>query len=273
MRFQVGPVGKDNGTLDGVLQFTNVAGPVMVHQHCHCRRGNAFDSAAQGFVQTVDEEPAQQRNILLTFPQRGQSNGDDIQPVEEIFPEITGSDLRFEILRGGRDDAHIHCAGFISANRTDLALLKHPQQFGLQRDGDVTDFIEKQRAMLSHFEQSLLVLVSTGKRPFDVTEQFTFHEAFRYGRTVDGHHGTVLAFALPVNPLGNQFLAGTALSSNQYSAVETGHFQGHGENCLHGRALAHHVAEREITADPADAGLEFEILSLQPLPLFRLFDG
>ncbi|MNE86294.1 hypothetical protein D3C80_1833790 [compost metagenome] len=75
---------------------------------------------------------------------------------------------------GGGDYAHIDLVGFVAAQRAYFAFLQHAQQFGLQGQGHVADFVEKQGAAIGRIEQALMIAVGAGEGAFAVTEQLAF---------------------------------------------------------------------------------------------------
>src|SRR5262249_62370512 len=85
-----GVAGADyHGSLDNVLQLTNIAGPgisLAQFQRTLLYVANAFSHL---FSELPDEVLDQQRNVFLAFPERRQLNGKDIQPVEQIRSECS----------------------------------------------------------------------------------------------------------------------------------------------------------------------------------------
>ena len=57
------------------------------------------------------------------------------------------------------------------ADAADLALLQHAQQLRLQRERQLADLVEKQRAAVGFLEQPGLVAHRIGERAAHVTEQ------------------------------------------------------------------------------------------------------
>jgi len=56
---------------------------------------------------------------------------DDIQPVEEVLPELPGLDLLEQVLVRGRQDAHVDRKRLLAADALELLALQHPQQLDL----------------------------------------------------------------------------------------------------------------------------------------------
>ena len=76
------------------------------------------------------------------------------------------------------------------------------------------------------------------ERAFFVAEQLGFDQVTGNGRHVDGDERAVLALAIVVQGLGNQFLAGAAFAQNQYVYVGRRHATDRLVNFLHLRRPA-----------------------------------
>ena len=103
-----------------------------------------------------------------------------------------------------------------------IAILQHPQQFGLKRKGEFANFIEEQRAVISHFELAAAVADRPGKGPFDVSEQLAFRHAFRQRRAVEIDqriHRTGRGF---VDRFRHQLFTGAGLSEDQHVQIRRG---------------------------------------------------
>jgi hypothetical protein len=90
----------------------------------------------------------QQRHVFATFGERWHFDVHYVQPIVEIFAEVTSHDQLLEIPVRGGNDAHIHSHRIGAADGADLVLLQHAQQLDLQAHGHVADLIEHQRAAI-----------------------------------------------------------------------------------------------------------------------------
>src|SRR5258707_10768481 len=80
------------------------------------------------FREAPDEILHEQRNIFRSFTQRRNRDWEDIQPVEKILAESSGSDSGLEVTIGCRDQANVYLDRMITAHPLEFALLQHPQQ-------------------------------------------------------------------------------------------------------------------------------------------------
>ena len=97
----------------------------------------------------------------------------------------------------------------VAAEALDLLLLKRAQEFGLQVEGKLADFVEEERAFVGEFEAADLARDGAGEGAFLVAEEFAFDQAGGNGGAVDLDEGSFAARAEPVDGAGEQFLAGS----------------------------------------------------------------
>ena len=134
-------------------------------------------------------------NIGGPFPQRRQMNGDDVEPVEQIFPEGALFDRRIQLSVGRSHDAHIHLDIVAPPDPADLLFLQHAKELGLQRKTEVSDLIQKQRPLIHGFKQPDLTRLRARKGAFLVPKQLALNQGLRDGGAVQCAKRTVLTGA------------------------------------------------------------------------------
>jgi hypothetical protein len=85
----------------------------------------------------------EQRDILATLAQRGDSQAENIEAEIQVAAESAfGHGLLQDAVGGGKDaDVDGNATG--AADRTNLLFLNRPQKLGLEVDRKLTDFIER----------------------------------------------------------------------------------------------------------------------------------
>jgi len=126
----------------------------------------------------------------------------------------------------------------MTADRSDFPAIENPEQFNLKFRGDVADFIKKNGAAVSRFEQALFIAGGTSERAFFVSEKFTLQEAVGQGGAVHRDQWLVGALAGLVNGAGGQFLAGAAFPADQYRGRRWPNLLDQVENALGARIVA-----------------------------------
>lgn len=87
-----------------------------------------------------------------------------------------------------------------------------------------------------------------------MTKKLTFHEIFRYSRTVNGHKGLLAALTFPVNGPRHQLLAYAAFAGYQYRPICPGYLANLGIEVGHGIAVANHAMKALLRRSQAQCG-------------------
>src|ERR1700746_1118691 len=95
-----------------------------------------------------------------------------------------------------------------------LLLLQDPQQLGLQSQGQISDFIQKEGPCIGHFEAAHFLSESPSERAFLVREEFAFQQVKRNGGAIQLNERTSAASADVVNGPGDQLLTRTCLAED-----------------------------------------------------------
>ncbi len=122
---------------------------------------------------------------------------------------------------GGGDHPHVQRFDLVGAERLDLLFLQHAQQLGLQRQRQVADFVEEQRAAVGHLELADAPLaLGAGEGARCGAEQLRLDQGFRNRGDVDRDEGAVGPWRQVVDALGQQLLAGAGLAPDQHRGVQ-----------------------------------------------------
>ena len=158
----------------------------------------------------------QERNILLPIPQGRKLDGKDVQPVEQVFAEcllangLARSRLVAAITRTST------CCGVRAADTVEFALLEDAQQFRLNVERQLADFVQEDRSAVGQFEAADAAGDGAGEGPFFMAEQLAFHQASRQCRAVDLDQRLVAPLAGGMNGPGDQFFARARLAADQH---------------------------------------------------------
>src|SRR5437867_4089887 len=97
--------------------------------------------------------------VLAKLAKRRRAALDDVEAIVEIGPEVSALDAIFKIAIGCRHHAYIGAKGFRAAEAREFALLQEAQEDGLQRQLQLGDLVQEQRATVCGFHLALLLLV------------------------------------------------------------------------------------------------------------------
>ena len=128
--------------LDDVLQFADVAGPVVRQQQRHGLRTDAAHRSSLSQVVPLHEALGQSRNVFLAPAQRRQLQPDDVDAVKEVLTELALLDQRRQVAVGRGEDARTGLERLGAAQRLVGALLQDAQQLDLQGGRKVANLVE-----------------------------------------------------------------------------------------------------------------------------------
>src|SRR4029450_2340134 len=167
-------------------------------------------------VEFRDEGLHEQREILLALPKRRQAKREDVEPVVEVFPQLTGLN-RFEWSDiGGCGGAKLHRLPGGHTQGREQALLQNTQKFHLGLRRHLADLIEKQSSPIRELKASLTPIGGTGKRPFLVPENLALEQRLRNRRAVDRHEWKGCPRAELVDGLSNELLARSGVAGDEH---------------------------------------------------------
>ena len=191
----------------------------MSHEDVHRGRRDQGQLVSLLLRALPGEMLRQYRNVVLTVPQRGQGDQEQVQPVEQVFAELAVPDTLRQVLVRSADDADVGLLVFRRADGQDLLVLDRPQQLGLQLHGHVADLVEEKRPAVCRPEQPPLVAVGARERSFLVPEQDALEQACADGRTVERLERTLDPAAPAMDLVRDQLLARARLAHHEDIAI------------------------------------------------------
>src|SRR6202041_1474505 len=128
IHLEVLAIAYDNGPLDYVLQFANVARPAVGLEQFEAPPIDSRDLLTRFAGVAVDEILDQKRDVLFSLPKGRDLDREDVEPIKEIFAECAGRDRLLEVAIGCCEHADVDVHRLIGTNTLKFALLKNPQQ-------------------------------------------------------------------------------------------------------------------------------------------------
>jgi hypothetical protein len=113
----------------------------------------------------------EQRDVLAALAHRRQLDVDHAQAEVQILAEAAAVDLLAQVAVGRGQDPDVDLDRAIAADPLDLALLEHPQQLRLERDVELADLVEEDRAALGLLEAAEVLTDRAGEAALLVAEQ------------------------------------------------------------------------------------------------------
>ena len=228
---------------DHRLQLPDIAGKAVGGQELRqsLRGGRLF--LTQGVRRLCQEVIEQQRDVAAPRPERRNLHPMGAQAVIEVAAKRPGALPGREVLMGGDDDPRPETFGEVATEREILPFLEQPQQLHLGRDAEISDLVQKERAvgrLLNHAPPDLL---RAGEGATHVAEKGIGKDRVVEPGHVDRHQ-LAAAAAQAVGGLGNQLLPHPALPGDQKRLGTLGHRLHVGEDVQHGAVAGDDGGER-----------------------------
>ena len=142
-----------------------------------------------------------------------------IQAKEEILAKSAGGGFGVDVGVGGRENSHIDAPRRGRADALEIPGFQDAQEFRLQVERDVGDFVQKQRAAVREFEPPNAVGTRIGEGTLHMPEQFAFKYALGESPSVYCHHGLCRTRGQSVQRPCHHFFACAMFSSDQNVGV------------------------------------------------------
>ncbi len=172
--------------LDQVMEFPDVSGKTVRLELAECIDGKRTRSTVLG-VQPVQKTPGQERDIPGSLPQRRHLDAEDVQPVKQILPELSGTSQRSQIAVGRGDDANLEVAVDGIAQTPDLFFLENSKELHLKSPRRVGDLVEEKGSVVRFLKQARFVRNRRCESASAVPKQFAFDQVLGKGAAVDRH--------------------------------------------------------------------------------------
>src|SRR5580700_7768613 len=144
--------GKNHSSLDHVLQFADVARPLVIGECCHGVRRDGIDRLVQLARGLLNKMLDQKWNVFGPLAEWRNGNGEDVQAVVEIAAKLSLEDHSLQVAMGRGDDTNVYFLCSRTSQPLELALLQHAKEFRLQLQRDITYFVQEQRALVGYFD-------------------------------------------------------------------------------------------------------------------------
>ena len=126
-----------------------------------------------------EEMDDEKRDVVATFAQAGEMNGNNVESIVEIFTESSVFDSFLKRFVACRHDTNVHKNRHIVTHATHLFLLENTQQSALEHGGHGTHFIEKNCSAVGFLKEAFLVIDGPGECSFAMAKQLRFQEILR----------------------------------------------------------------------------------------------
>src|ERR1017187_3955015 len=141
--FERASLGQDDGPLEYILQFADVARPVIVRECIQNRGRNQIDVATHALRMFLDKVAREQRYVFTALSQWWNLQGENMQPVVEIGAEFAFLHHCFKVTVGGGDQAGVSPDRAIAAHTLEFLVLNRAEQLRLELKRHFADLVEE----------------------------------------------------------------------------------------------------------------------------------
>jgi hypothetical protein len=142
-------------------------------------------------------------------------NGENVEAVKKVAAKGALGDEFRKIGVGGGDNANVHALGAVAAKAFEFLLLENAQEFGLEFERKIADFIEEERAAIGQLEASDFLADGAGEGAAFVAKEFGFEQSSGNRSAIDFDEGAVAAGAEIVDGAGEELLTGAGFAQKK----------------------------------------------------------
>jgi len=210
---------------------------------------DVLDAFVELAAEALDEVADEERKIFGAFAKSGDLDGENVQAVKEVAAKGALGDKLCEVLIGGGDNADVHALGAVAAEAFEFLLLEDAKEFGLEFQGKVADFIEKESAAVGELEAANFLADGAGESAALVAEEFGFEKAAGNGGAIDFDEGAIATRTEIVDGAGEEFFPSAGFAEEEDGGASGGGELDLGEGALERGTLADDFLKIEFTAD------------------------
>jgi hypothetical protein len=208
-------IGEDGGALDRILKLADVSGP-GIREQAGAGVASQFQGGLSKFApETLEKMFCQKQHVIPALAEGRDRDGDGGNSKIKILAKSFSRNGFLKIFVRGGEDADVDFDSLRSADALELLLLEHAQQFALNAEGKLADFVEKQRATVRQLELADFSGSGAGVSAAFVAEEFVFDKPFGNGGSVERHKRMLGARAEMMNRAREELFSGAALSEQE----------------------------------------------------------
>ena len=162
---------QNDGTLQYILQLSNIPRPVIPREGFHRGFRNLVDCPAHPLRMFLNEVAGEQRYVFAALPKRRHAQRKDVEPVVQICAKLVLVNHSLQVAVSGGYEAYVGPDRARPAHSLEFLILDGTQQFRLKFEWQLTDLIQKQRTLVGQLETPDLLRNRSGEgAPFAAEE-------------------------------------------------------------------------------------------------------
>ena len=158
-----------------------------------------------------------------------------IDAIEQVFTELALHDPLIQVGIGGTNQADIHGYRLVASHPYHATALEDGEQLRLQMIGQISYFVEENRASISSLELARTVRMGIGKGTLLMPKQLAFEKRLSHSTHIHRYHIPTETLGEAVNLPCKHFLTRTVLARNEDICIRLGYLLYHGTEFTHRR--------------------------------------
>jgi hypothetical protein len=189
----------------------------------------------------------ERRNVFASISQGRECDRKYVQAIVQIAAKFSAPHHSLEVLVSRGYQTHVDAMRAPAPEPFEFLFLQNAEEFGLQRERYVSDFIEEQGSFISQVEAADFLRDRSGKGSPFVAKKLTLEQIERDCGAVELDQRVTAARACIVDRMRDEFLASAGLSLNENSRIRRRNPLGLLQHNSQSRAIAYDLLE---PADP-----------------------
>jgi hypothetical protein len=189
----------------------------------------------------------ERRNVFASISQGRECDRKYVQAIVQIAAKFSAPHHSLEVLVSRGYQTHVDAMRAPAPEPFEFLFLQNAEEFGLQRERYVSDFIEEQGSFISQVEAADFLRDRSGKGSPFVAKKLTLEQIERDCGAVELDQRVTAARARIVDRMRDEFLASAGLSLNENGRIRRRNPLGLLQHNSQSRAIAYDLLE---PADP-----------------------
>ncbi len=154
---------QDRQSLDDIGELPNVAGPGVVAKQLECVAPPARFCLSGSLQELLGKMLDQLEDIVAALAQRRDRQRNHLEPEVQVLSKRSSSHRALKVVIRRREDSHVGANNFVAPDSLNLLGFDRAQQLGLRIGTKITNFVQKQSAVMCELEPADTSLCRPGR--------------------------------------------------------------------------------------------------------------
>jgi hypothetical protein len=219
--------------IDGVFQFTDIARPGIGTEQVERMVAELLPREACTVGIALNEMLDQGWNVLSPVAQWWKGDGDHVDSIVEVQSEESLLNQSMKVSVRGRYETDVDPGRRARTHGAHFAFLENSEEFGLHRQGHVSQLVQEQGPLMCELEDSFAILFGAREGAANVTEELALQERFGEGGAILREERLAGTEAASVDLARDDFFSRAAFTNYQHRELAGCSFSNKSFNASH----------------------------------------